>query len=117
MNQQKGFSLIEVLASLLLISTLALGLLQQQWQGKYLLNQLILNRQSTQFLDQIEEALIAQVENLKPICSSYYQFPFNPRTIKLRNKLSLSELYPTICPQESRFDKKKETAHEKTCRD
>ncbi len=71
MNQQKGFSLTEVLASLLLVSTLALALLQQQWQSKQLLNQLVLRIQGTQFLDQIEEALVAQVKKLPSIPSPY----------------------------------------------
>jgi prepilin-type N-terminal cleavage/methylation domain-containing protein len=34
MNQCQGFTLIEVLLSLLLVSTTALGLLQQQWNNK-----------------------------------------------------------------------------------
>ena len=60
MNQPKGFSLIEVLVSLLLSSTLILALLQQQWQSKQLLNQLILRIQGTQLLDQAEEGFSAR---------------------------------------------------------
>jgi prepilin peptidase dependent protein C len=58
MNQQKGFSLTEVLTSLLLVTTLALSLMQQQWHSKYLLNQLVLRSQNIQLRDQIEETLL-----------------------------------------------------------
>ncbi|KTD53788.1 hypothetical protein Lsan_4198 [Legionella santicrucis] len=62
MNQQKGFSLIEVLLSLFLVTTLALALLQQQSQSKYMLNQLVTRIQATYYLDQIEETLTAQIK-------------------------------------------------------
>ncbi|KTD72943.1 prepilin-type N-terminal cleavage/methylation domain-containing protein [Legionella tucsonensis] len=72
MNWQKGFSLTEVLVSLLLVTTLALTLLQQQWQSKQLLNQLIFRTHGSQFLDQIEESLVAKVSKLPPTPSSYH---------------------------------------------
>lgn len=55
MDQQRGFSLVEMLASLLLVTTLALSLLQQQGQNRQLLHQLILREQGAQFLDQMDE--------------------------------------------------------------
>lgn len=62
MNQQKGFSLIEVLLSLLLVTTLAIALIQQQSQSKYLLNQLLIRTQATHHLDQIEETLMTKIK-------------------------------------------------------
>lgn len=64
MNQQQGFSLVEVLASLLLVTLIALFLLQQQWQSKQLLKQIIWREQSAWFLDAIDEALLAQLQQL-----------------------------------------------------
>ncbi|WP_133135648.1 PilW family protein [Legionella rowbothamii] len=72
MNQQKGFSLVEVLASLLLVTMVALSLLQQQWQSRQLLKQLIWQEQSSQFLDQIEEASFAHLQQL-PAPPPFYQ--------------------------------------------
>lgn len=72
MNQQKGFSLVEVLASLLLVTTVALSLLQQQWQSRQLLKQLILREQGSQVLDQIDETLFARVKKLPLIPAPYH---------------------------------------------
>ncbi|HHF7354545.1 TPA: prepilin-type N-terminal cleavage/methylation domain-containing protein [Legionella anisa] len=72
MNWQKGFSLTEVLVSLSLITTLTLALLQQQGQSKQLLNQLIFRAQGSQFLDQIEETMMAKVSKLPPTPSPYH---------------------------------------------
>ena len=72
MNRQKGFSLTEVLVSLVLVTTLTLVLLQQQRQSKQLLNQLVFRTQGSQFLDQIEETLTAKVSKLPPIPSPYH---------------------------------------------
>ncbi len=41
MDQQKGFTLIEVLSALLLVTALSFSLIQQQMQSRYLLNQVI----------------------------------------------------------------------------
>lgn len=57
MNQQKGFSLVEVLASLLVLTTLALSLLQQQFQSKQLITQIIIRQQGSQLLDQLDERI------------------------------------------------------------
>lgn len=46
MNQHQGFSLVEVLASLWLVTVVAWALMQQQVQSRQLLTQLIL-RQDT----------------------------------------------------------------------
>ncbi|WP_392536860.1 prepilin-type N-terminal cleavage/methylation domain-containing protein [Legionella sp. 227] len=72
MNWQKGFSLTEVLVSLLLVTTLALTLLQQRGQSIQLLNQLVLRMQASQFLDQIEETLVAQVPKLPSVPTPYH---------------------------------------------
>jgi Tfp pilus assembly protein PilV len=55
MKHQKGFSLIDVLVSLFMLTTLILSLLQQQWQSRQLLHQLILTEQKAQLLDGIHE--------------------------------------------------------------
>lgn len=60
MNQQKGFSLTEVLVSLVLASTVALALLEQQLQTKELLAQLVLRVRTSQYLDQVDEHLFVK---------------------------------------------------------
>ncbi|CAM3074140.1 Tfp pilus assembly protein PilV [Legionella steigerwaltii] len=72
MNRQKGFSLTEVLVSLLLVTTMALTLFQQQGQSKQLLSQLIFRMQASQFLDQVEESLVAQVPKLPTTPTPYH---------------------------------------------
>lgn len=72
MNQQNGFSFVEVLASLLLVTTLALSLLQQQWQNQQLLNQLILREQGSEFLDQIDETLLVRLKQLPKAPAPYH---------------------------------------------
>ncbi|MFT4059962.1 MAG: prepilin-type N-terminal cleavage/methylation domain-containing protein [Legionella sp.] len=56
MKQQKGFSLIEVLVSLLLVTAIALSLIQQQWHSKQVLTQLTLRTQSLQLIAKLDEA-------------------------------------------------------------
>jgi prepilin-type N-terminal cleavage/methylation domain-containing protein len=63
MNQQ-GFSLVEVLASLLLVTSLALALLQQQLQNRQLLSQLIKREQDSLFRDQVEEHFFVQTKKV-----------------------------------------------------
>lgn len=72
MNQQKGFSLVEVLASLLLVTSLALSLVQQQLQSRQLLNQLVVREQGAHFLDQVYEAQLARVKTLPTIPTPYH---------------------------------------------
>lgn len=55
MNQQKGFSLIEVLLSLMLTSTVALALLQLQAQAQLFLTKLVLCIQESHLLDNDRE--------------------------------------------------------------
>lgn len=57
MNQQKGFSLIEVLVSLFLVSTIALALLQQQWQARVLAHHLEERTKTLHLQDEKSEAL------------------------------------------------------------
>lgn len=72
MNQQKGFSLVEVLASLLLVTVVALSLLQQQWQSRLLLDQLVLREQGTQLLDQLDETLRADAKKISLTPSPFH---------------------------------------------
>ena len=62
MKTYRGFSLIEVLLSLLLISSLAIAALRQQWQMNQLLNQaLIRSTTSTQLENNAERLLAGQL--------------------------------------------------------
>lgn len=58
MEQKKGFSLIEVLLSLMLVTTLALALMQLQLQSKLFLNQLLSAIEASTFLDAVDESLL-----------------------------------------------------------
>lgn len=71
MMKQKGFSLTEVLVSLLLMTTLTLGLLQHQRQSQQILKQFILKAQGLLILNQIEETLIAGARKTPPVPSNY----------------------------------------------
>ena len=75
MNQQKGFSLIEVLVSLMLVTTLALALLDQQWQTRQFINQLQLHVQASGFLDHVNESLTIKSDKL-PNPPAPFQFSF-----------------------------------------
>ena len=55
MDKQKGFSLIEVLLSLMLVLSLGLGLIQQSGQTQQLISQLLVREKNSQFLDQGDE--------------------------------------------------------------
>lgn len=57
MEYSKGFSLLEVLLSLMLVMTLALGLLEQRIVIKSLINQIILYSKASNILDQTEELI------------------------------------------------------------
>lgn len=65
MNQQQGFSLTEVLVSLMLVSTVALALLEQQLQTRQLLAKLVLHVTKSQYLDQVDERLFAKISNIQ----------------------------------------------------
>lgn len=68
---QKGFSLIEVLVSLLLVSTVALMLLEQQGSNKLLLSRLLLYADVSHALDQMNEASWAGINSAWKGASSY----------------------------------------------
>lgn len=70
-NQQKGFSLIEVLLSLMLVATMALALVEQQQQTRSLLSLLSLRAAAGHFLDQVDETLI-KTNHLPPPPEPYH---------------------------------------------
>lgn len=55
MNYQKGFSLIEVLVSLMLMTTMALALLDQQLHTRQLIRQSVLQAEASHLLFQVKE--------------------------------------------------------------
>lgn len=59
MDSSKGFSLIEVLLSLLIITTLILNLLELRWQAELAFNGLIADIASLHAHDRNEERLLA----------------------------------------------------------
>jgi prepilin-type N-terminal cleavage/methylation domain-containing protein len=68
MCQQKGFSLIEVLLSLMLTTTIALLLLQLQNHTSLFVNQVVQNSQASSILDQAdEELLLGTRQRFKPV--------------------------------------------------
>jgi Tfp pilus assembly protein PilV len=75
--QISGFSLLEVLLSLLLISTTCLTLLQQHIQAQRLLTQCLREAEASLILDNMEEAQLAQMKRL-PEIPSPYQFQMGP---------------------------------------
>ncbi|KTD43704.1 type IV pilus modification PilV family protein [Legionella quateirensis] len=72
MKQLKGFSLIEVLVSLMLVTTIALALLQQQWKTRQFINQLVLHAGASQFLDLVSESVYGQVSTIPPVPAPYH---------------------------------------------
>lgn len=73
MDYQKGFSLVEVLISLMLISTLALCLLEQHWKMKAYVSSLNLQAGASDFLDKISEYLYVKSKAL-PKAPEPYRF-------------------------------------------
>lgn len=67
MNQQKGFSLIEVLLSLMLTATVALALLQLQVQAQCFLTKLVMRIEESHLLDNGRE----QKNSYQPALASY----------------------------------------------
>lgn len=57
MSKHKGFTLMEVLVSLMLMTTVVLMLVEQQLKTRDLINHLIWRIQGSQYLDQVDEAL------------------------------------------------------------
>ncbi|MBL7479454.1 type IV pilus modification PilV family protein [Legionella bononiensis] len=72
MKQLKGFSLIEVLVSLMLVTTIALALLQQQWNTRQFINQLVLHAGASHFLDIVSESVYGQVSTMPPAPAPYH---------------------------------------------
>jgi prepilin peptidase dependent protein C len=73
MVYEKGFSFMEVLISLILVSTLSLSLLEQQGQAQQALSQSTLRAEAAAFLDQIEELLFLKAMSL-PVPPPPYHF-------------------------------------------
>lgn len=84
MASQKGFSLMEVLISLLLITTLGLNLLYRQEQSKVSLTQFLMQAKASLLLDQIDEALLMDTE--LPLIPAPYRLVMekNTQTLQLR---------------------------------
>ena len=59
MKNHHGFSLIEVLVSLLLVTSTSLALLKQQWQTSQFFNQAHLRMQALNLLDNMSEQIAA----------------------------------------------------------
>lgn len=102
MIYKKGFSLIEVLISLILVTTLGLALLAQQGQAKQLLTQLALHAKASQYLNRADESLLVGIAKI-PRAPSPYIFVVNEnqKSIILRlswfkNLGSLIRKYPAI---------------------
>lgn len=72
MHHQKGFSLVEVLISLMLITTLALSLLSQYVHSKQFLMRLIMPAKASFFLDQVDEFLIGNIGLTPSIPETYH---------------------------------------------
>lgn len=56
MNQDKGFSLIEVLVSLLLVTSISMAVLEQQWQVGLLLKKILQHSLNAQSVDAKNES-------------------------------------------------------------
>lgn len=71
MKHLKGFSLIEVLVSLMLVTTIALALLQQHWNIRQFINQLIAHAEALQIIDRVTESLYGQMNKMPSVPSPY----------------------------------------------
>ncbi|KGP62391.1 hypothetical protein EP47_13240 [Legionella norrlandica] len=72
MDKQKGLTLVEVLVSLMLVTTVALMLVEQQGKTKELIRQLSWKAHASQLLDQVDESLYFDKVNLPSPPSEYY---------------------------------------------
>ncbi len=95
MKQQKGFSLIEVLVSLILVATVALVLFEQQIQTQSLLNQLVLRSGASNYLDRVDESLFAS-ENRLPGLPEHYRFTLQQMIQSPIFHIHFSKSYGTI---------------------
>lgn len=83
MNLQQGFSLPEVLISLLLLASTALVLLQQQWQMQQVFHQIRVRSMALNWLDNSSERLLARL----PIAC--LEKPFTIKQSKLNQAIQL----------------------------
>lgn len=103
-NTKKGFSLVEVLVSLFLVSTVAFSMMQLQWQAKQWLSLFLFRVKATHYLDQAEEMLYLDEEPLLNIESPYQL------SIEHKNKgIFLQMHWYNLSDSASRFIKKVET--------
>lgn len=85
MDYQKGFSLVEVLISLMLISTLALCLLEQQWKMRAYVSSLNVHAGASDFLDKISEYLYVKSKALPEAPEPYhFQIEYQASSYALR---------------------------------
>jgi prepilin-type N-terminal cleavage/methylation domain-containing protein len=103
MKHQKGFSLIEVLVSLMLVMSLGLGLLQQLGQTKQLLTQLVVREKASRFLDQIDESLFVGIEKL-PRVPNPYQLTVNKNKQSISVRLSWFKTFGSILRKHTFID-------------
>jgi len=73
MNYQKGFSLLEVLISLMFVATVIFILVEQQIQTKNNLIQMMHRVDASHYLDQIDEHLLFEMTHI-PTPSPPYRF-------------------------------------------
>jgi prepilin peptidase dependent protein C len=95
MTNQKGFSLIEIFISLMLVTTIGLTLLEQQTQTRQLLAQLMLRAKASQFLDQVDESLFVGLP-IPPIAPFPYFFEVNKDRRSIIFRLSWSDNFRTL---------------------
>ncbi|WP_298623203.1 prepilin-type cleavage/methylation domain-containing protein [uncultured Legionella sp.] len=72
MKQIKGFSLIEVFISLMLVTTLALMLLEQQINTHHLMRQWIMHAEASHVMDQVNETSLGQIERAYKVPEPYH---------------------------------------------
>ncbi len=80
---QKGFSLIEVLLSLLLVSIVALALLEQQGLNKILLMRISSYTEASYVLDQINEEIFSGASR-PSILSTKYPISIKQQSVELK---------------------------------
>lgn len=86
MNTTQGFSLTEVLVSLVLIATTSLTLLKQQWQVSQLFNQIRLRTDALSQLDNASERAIVGASAF--VATKPFQFDITPADLGLRLQIS-----------------------------
>ncbi len=71
MDQQKGFSLIEVLLSFMLTTTVVFFLLELYGTGHLFLNQVLMRTHASTILDSVDEALISGADSKTLLTDPY----------------------------------------------